>query len=241
VESYTYYPALGPYQVVGTSVTVAGGAATALSLGGDVTGFSPGDTFPVTVTDSYFSETYEATVGEGDDWAVTLPVSDVAQLPNGAATVTAHDDSGTLLATLNFTVEGSAAPSNNGNLTISENAEVEIFGAYAATATFASTVGGELKLDASARFRGIVVGFGGQDAIDLADIGFSGTTTLGYSPNNASTGGTLTVSDGTHTANIVLIGSYMASSFAKSSDGHTGTLITDPPPPTQNAVSQPGH
>jgi hypothetical protein len=35
--------------------------------------------------------------------------------------------------------------------------------------------------------------------------------------------------DGVHTANIALLGQYAASSFVTASDGHGGTLITDPP------------
>ena len=44
-------------------------------------------------------------------------------------------------------------------------------------------------------------------------------------------GGTysLTVTDGTHTANIALLGNYLASTFVASSDGHGGTLVVDPP------------
>jgi large repetitive protein len=60
--------------------------------------------------------------------------------------------------------------------------------------------------------------------IDLADIAAGATATVGYSGNNSP--GTLTVSDGTHTANIALLGNYLASSFVASSDGHGGTLIT---------------
>ena len=38
--------------------------------------------------------------------------------------------------------------------------------------------------------------------------------------------GTLTVSDGLHTASIQLLGDYTASEFAAASDGNGGTLIT---------------
>jgi hypothetical protein len=38
----------------------------------------------------------------------------------------------------------------------------------------------------------------------------------------------LTVGDGTHTANLALLGQYAAASFATASDGHGGILITDP-------------
>ncbi len=243
-SSYSYYPALGPYQIVPTVVTIPGGSVTSVSLSGDVSGFSAGDTFPVTVTDGYFAETYTATVGSsGNSWAATMPASDVAQLPDGTATFTAHDDNGALLATQNVLVEGSAAAAANGNLTISAGAELELFGAYSATATFASTVAGSLKLDSSTQFHGTIAGFGRQDEIDLSDIVFASSPTLGFTENNAGTAGTLTVSDGTHTANLTLLGNYMAASFAKASDGHGGTLVLDPPlSSAQNSgLSQPVH
>jgi hypothetical protein len=40
--------------------------------------------------------------------------------------------------------------------------------------------------------------------------------------------GTLTVTDGSHTANIALLGNYLASTFVASSDGHGGTNVVDP-------------
>jgi hypothetical protein len=86
---------------------------------------------------------------------------------------------------------------------------------------------GTLKLENSASFAGTVAGLCGQDAIDFADIGFGGSSTLGYAANSDHSGGTLSVGDGTHMANIALLGSYMASTFAASSDGHGGTLISE--------------
>ena len=74
-----------------------------------------------------------------------------------------------------------------------------------------------------------------HSGIDLPDIAFGAQTTLAYAQNAAGTGGTLTVSDGRHTAAIALLGNYMAGSFVAVADGHGGTLITDansqqPPP-----------
>jgi hypothetical protein len=37
------------------------------------------------------------------------------------------------------------------------------------------------------------------------------------------------VTDGTHAANIALLGNYMASVFVAGSDGHGGTSVVDPP------------
>jgi len=65
-----------------------------------------------------------------------------------------------------------------------------------------------------------------QDAIDFADIDFATVHTPSLS--GSSTAGTLAVTDGTHTANIALLGNYMASTFVASSDGHGGTNVIDP-------------
>jgi autotransporter passenger strand-loop-strand repeat protein len=94
-----------------------------------------------------------------------------------------------------------------------------------------------LVLDASTSFHGVVAGFGNHDMplqisapdqIDLADIAYGAVTSkkgpLTYS--GGLLGGTLTVTDGVHTANIALLGQYTASEFALSNDGHGGTLIT---------------
>ena len=63
--------------------------------------------------------------------------------------------------------------------------------------------------------------------IDFADIGFGTSSTLGYAANSDHSGGTLSVGDGAHMANIALLGSYMASTFVAASDGHGGTLISE--------------
>ena len=46
-----------------------------------------------------------------------------------------------------------------------------------------------------------------------------------------ASGGTLTVTDGTHTAHIALRGNFTASTFTTSSDGHGGTIVVDPTTP----------
>ena len=50
--------------------------------------------------------------------------------------------------------------------------------------------------------------------------------TVGYSPSSASSG-VLSVSNGAQSANIALLGNYLASSFTLGSDGHGGTAIAD--------------
>jgi len=46
---------------------------------------------------------------------------------------------------------------------------------------------------------------------------------LGYAANGNNLGGTLSIGHAMHTANIALLGNYLASTFVAASDGHGGT------------------
>ena len=149
------------------------------------------------------------------------------------------DNSGLLSANGgNLTVEGTV--SGNGNAAISGAANLEFDAASNAATAFAAGANGMLSLKDSADFTGTVAGFAPGDAIDFADIGFGANATLGYTSKSDNSGGTLSVSDGTHTANIALLGMYMASTFVASGDSNGGTLITVSQPPEQNpTLTQP--
>jgi hypothetical protein len=69
---------------------------------------------------------------------------------------------------------------------------------------------------------------GGVAGLDFLGTSFAANATLRYSENSDHSGGTLAIADNTHSVNIALLGQYMALSFAIASDGHGGTLITDP-------------
>lgn len=122
---------------------------------------------------------------------------------------------------------------------VDDGATVDVSGPSDQSVTFAAATG-MLALDNSSSFSGQITGFGGGDQIDLSDIFYGASTTLAFSAQGNDLGTTLTVSDGTDTANLVLFGQYLASDFALSSDGHGGTLITDPLPPAPTVASGTG-
>ncbi|MHC2467869.1 hypothetical protein [Bradyrhizobium embrapense] len=127
---------------------------------------------------------------------------------------------------------------SSGNATIAAGTTLELPGASSATVAFQGATG-TLKLDNSASFAGTVAGMTGADAIDFANISFANVHTPTF--NGTSSGGTLTVTDGTVTASIALLGNYMASTFTTSSDGHGGTLVVDPPATQVSQLAQPQH
>jgi hypothetical protein len=87
-----------------------------------------------------------------------------------------------------------------------------------------------------------VSGPGAQNVIDLPDIAFGAQTTLGYLSDSNWAGETMSVANGTHNANIALLGNYMASSFAMASDGHGGTMVAaEAAQPDQSLLSHPHH
>jgi Protein of unknown function (DUF642) len=110
---------------------------------------------------------------------------------------------------------------------VSAGGTLELSSPYSGTISFAGA-SGTLKIDNSASFTGKIAGqLAIGDVIDLANITAGVNAKISYSGNNSP--GTLTVSDGTHSANIALEGNYSLANFTVSSDGHGGTLVVDPP------------
>jgi hypothetical protein len=129
---------------------------------------------------------------------------------------------------INTKATGPAGPSG-GDFTVNGSTDLELFGASSANVSFAAGDTGTLNLLNSQSFAGTVAGLAPGNYLDLTDIAYVANRTPGYTPNSGNTGGTLSVTDGTHSANIALIGNYMASVFVPSSDGHGGTSVVDPP------------
>jgi hypothetical protein len=126
-----------------------------------------------------------------------------------------------------FTLDGAVAGVGTGLIT-----KGTLFAAstFTENVTFNGTAG-ILELAHAQTYTGTITGFSktGTTSLDLGDITFaSGTTKATYS--GTTTSGTLTVTDGTHSARITLSGNYTASAFITSSDGHGGTTVVDPTP-----------
>jgi T5SS/PEP-CTERM-associated repeat protein len=86
-----------------------------------------------------------------------------------------------------------------------------------------------LLLDAGVEIANVIGGFGRHSTIDLAGIGAGRSARLHWTATPG--GGTLAVSDGTHTVDLAFSGSYRALPFQPGDDGHGGTLITFVPHP----------
>ena len=108
--------------------------------------------------------------------------------------------------------------------------------------TFSGTTG-TLWLDQPSTFTGKVSGFGAQNVIDLpgspsarkprSAIRRTATTPVVHCRSRT----------GANSANIALLGSYMASSFAMESDNHGGTMVISEASQTANhsVLANPSH
>ncbi|WP_212384181.1 calcium-binding protein [Bradyrhizobium sp. AUGA SZCCT0158] len=135
------------------------------------------------------------------------------------------DNSGLLWANgADITLNGSVT--GDGTALIDGVATIEFEAASSVNVTFAAEATGTLKLGDSFDFSGIVSGFNEDDHFDLLDVSFGEGTSVSYVENSEETGGTLTVSDGVHTANISLLGDYSADGFIFAADATTGTLLS---------------
>jgi hypothetical protein len=118
----------------------------------------------------------------------------------------------------------------SGGSAVISGGTLELGSATTASGTIDFVSADTLKLDGTGTYGSVVSGFAKPDVFDLSAVNFiSGTTSATYSGNASS--GTLTVTDGTHSVSIELLGSYLATTFnvGPEGGGGTGTLVTDPP------------
>ena len=77
---------------------------------------------------------------------------------------------------------------------------------------------GTPQLDNFSSSTGTVAGHSGQGAIELRDIGFSANTSTSYQANTVKC--RWHACEGVHTADLALLGNYLAVAFVTSKDGH---------------------
>jgi autotransporter passenger strand-loop-strand repeat protein len=135
--------------------------------------------------------------------------------------------------------EVSAGGTASGTTINGGTVEVQSGGSIGSGPITFTNAGGILELDDSQHFHGSIAGFaspsGVNEEIDLGDITFGKKTKVSFKEAKDNLSGTLTVTDGTHTATLTLLGQYSTSEFTIASDGNGGTMITDP------AASTGGH
>lgn len=144
-------------------------------------------------------------------------------------------DGGTIIADADIS-GGGVLEASAGTLTlrgaVADSEQAVIAGGTLDFATFFdgpvtfTRAGGQLGLAQSQSYRLPIFGFSnkGASSLDLGDIGF-------VSPNEATYAklskgfGLLTVTDGTRTANLFLVGAFSRSTFTTASDGHGGVIV----------------
>jgi autotransporter passenger strand-loop-strand repeat protein len=172
--------------------------------------------------------------------------SGALEIVSGTASGTVVSDGGSATVASGGTANGVTIDSG-GHLLVSSGGAVSgatlsggilriAIGGLASSSTITFDGGGTLVLD-DTKFRGKIAGFDSPaETIDLTTVTFA-SATLGYTGNTLS--GTLTVTDGTHTARLAMLGSYVAANFHLADDTHGGTLVFDPPVSSGSSIASP--
>ncbi len=156
--------------------------------------------------------------------AVTVETDALVQTGGNVTLTTDVTNDGTIevqdgALKISGSVEGS------GSVKIDSDARFELDGSDTQDIVFAGS-GAELQLDAASSFGGKIAGLTATDELDLRLIGYGTNTTGTYVSNANNTGGVLTITDGTHSISLTLVGDYRHAHFAGATDGTGGTLIT---------------
>ena len=158
-----------------------------------------------------------------DPGAGTIDNEGLIVARDGALVITgAVDNAGRLAAAGgDLTVDG---PVTGSGLVVISGGTAAFVGALGERAQFLAG-GGVLELFQSQSYANRVYGFAanGSTTLDLRDIGFTGSGEASFRPQPY--GGILTVSDGTHTADIKLVGAFSNVTFVAASDGQGGVDI----------------
>ena len=225
-------PVPGSLEIHGTVTLDGGGTVTLDGPSDQIVAASGGGTL-----NNYETISGNGSIGHAGDGTLALhnESGGVIAATGGALTI----DTGTT-----FINDGTIEANSGGTLVIDD----AVTGAVSATldggtleigagATDAQTVtfgaaGGKLQIDKGGSFSGGIAGLVAGDQIDLSTIGYGLGTTATYVGN--ATGGTLTVTDGTNSVALQLVGDYTGAHFAGSADSNGDLLITlhandDPP------------
>jgi len=164
--------------------------------------------------------------------AVTVDHGKTLTLDNVTTTTTTIANNGTIDVHAG-SVKLGAAVSGTGTIDVDVGTKLE-FGSSVSSGqtidfTGAKGTTAEIVLDQAQSFHATIAGFTGltqstSDQIDLANINFNSED---FTEHYSATTELLTVSDGSHTAQIQFVGFSGSLHFV--SDGHNGTLIYDPP------------
>ena len=213
----------------GNTVTIALGTSEAVTVSGSPTlTLNDGGTATYDAgTSTSTSLVFNYTVASTDTNVASLAVTSL-DVPAGASIV---DDAGSNLdpSLSGLTQTGPQISTSSpildgliGSPTIGAGEMLEVTSTYSGKVSFTAPTG-ILELLNSSSFAGTVAGMTGQDTIDFADIDPTKVQAPSYSGDASS--GTLSLTDGSHIANVALLGNYLASTFVSSSDGHGGTNI----------------
>src|SRR6202034_649559 len=231
-------------QIIGSGITLEGGGQLTLLENSVIVGTNPADT--LTNVDNTISGAGEIGAGDGDLTLVNeVQGTIVANVSGGTLILDTGNtivNQGQLEATnggilqIDDPVAGGTAIVAGGTLEFAAQANVNVV-FYNGTAT---PVYGELVLGDASDFSGQISGFvgtapdsGHSDVVDLSGFAFTATTFA-----EATTNGNLviTATDGSSVASLTFANFDATLDFG--SDGHGGTLITDPPlTGSANAVS----
>jgi hypothetical protein len=209
--------------ITGNSDTLTVGSNSSISVGNGVTGEVINDASSTVTLGNNISATISGSasvINNGTASAVTLTPQNTITIAAGASLAAAITNTGTIDLT-SGTLVFQQALSNSATFLLGGTATLDFVSTVASGGAMRFIqAGGTLEAQAGGSFGAQISGFAMGDRIDAAAVLY------GLAPTATYSGGTLTVTDGTHTDSFALAGTYTPTGFQLASDGHSGTAIS---------------
>jgi hypothetical protein len=222
--TYATYQAAG-YTYTTQTLTFGSGLTIDQSGGSDYIGDNKGDGYSTIVNagtiDASGGSLYIQPTSFDNKGAITISGGDQVSITPGAFT---NEGTITVGGSSQLTIGGAAA-GDTGAIDIGAGSTAILQNQNLTDAVKFTDTTGKLVLDNSKSFSGKITGLSGTDTLDLADLQWDSGMHATWTSAN---GGTLTVSDGTNTVKLALLGQYSASTFNTSEDASGGTMVVDP-------------
>ena len=157
---------------------------------------------------------------------VVVSTGTLSSTGSGGLIIMSDVDNSGLISAFDSQVVFGGALLGSGSVHLGGHAALHLEGSATNSIVIDVDASASIELGAPDHVVGTIAGLNDDDVIDFVTMFFGANSSVEYHSNAEGTGGTLHVTDGTHSSNLTMIGNYDANQFHVSADVDGSLLLT---------------